>query len=87
MLQVTRNASALLARYLEQLESSRNDAIRFVLERESFSLEVDHPHPGDAQFRFGGRVVLVLDRTISDSLTNNVLDVRQTSSGPALELV
>lgn len=87
MLQVTRNASALLARYLEESETTRNAAIRFILDRERFSLEIDNPHPGDAQFRFGGRVVLVLDRRISESLANNTLDVRQTNGGPALELV
>jgi hypothetical protein len=87
VLQVTRNAQALLAQYLEDAETSRDAAIRFVLDREKFALEIDSPHPGDALFRFGGRVVLVLDRVISDSLTNNVLDVRQTAGGPSLELV
>ena len=86
MLQVTRNASELLAHYLEESETNRNAAIRFVLDRENFSLEIDNPHPGDAQFRFGGRVILVLDRVLSDSLSNNVLDVKQTAGGPALEL-
>jgi len=87
MLQVSDDAGALLARYLENGTASPNAAIRFVLDRGGFALEFDSPHPGDAKFRHDGRVVLLLDRGLSDSLTNNTLHVKETPQGPSLELV
>jgi hypothetical protein len=50
--------------------------------RLSWSLE----RPDDRTFEHDGRVVLVLDGHVSESLSRRKLDVRQTAEGPRLTL-
>ncbi len=87
MLQLTADAGALLAHYLEESDATRDAAVRFIFEGGEFALELDRPHPGDAQFKHRGRVVLLLDRATSDSLTNNTLDVKASPQGPTLQFM
>ena len=87
MLQMTEDAGDLLTQYLKDSDKTRNAAVRFVLEDGEFSLEFDRPHPGDTQFLHAGRLVLLMDRAISESLANNTLDVTSTPKGQTLRLV
>ena len=87
MLQMTEDAGDLLTQYLKDSDKTRKAAVRFVLEDGEFSLEFDRPHPGDAQFLHAGRLVLLMDRAISESLANHTLDVTTTPQGQTLRLV
>jgi hypothetical protein len=84
MLTVTEQAGARLVQMLG--ESPSESVVRIVRRRRRLKLRRDRARPDDATFAHAGRVVLVLDEQVSQSLASRILDIRQTETGPRLRL-
>jgi hypothetical protein len=84
MLTVTSPASARLAHLLE----FKGDAAvaRIFFRKQKFRLSVGAVRPDDRTFAHQGRVVLAIDARIAKLLAEHRLDVRETNSGPRLNL-
>ena len=84
MLIVTSPAGARLAHLLE----SKGDAAvaRIFFRKQKFRLGVGAVRPDDRTFAHEGRVVLAIDARIARSLAEHQLDVRETTTGPRLNL-
>ncbi len=84
MLTITEQAGARLVQLLG--ESANQSVIRIVRRKRRLKLRRDHARADDATFAHAGRVVLVLDEQVSQSLAARTLDIRETDTGPRLRL-
>ena len=86
MLNVTYRA----AEYLDQMlaEMGVPDAVvaRLVLDGDTISLVGDELHFGDQTFTHATKIVLALDKQMSQGLANQTLDIKYTDDEPELEL-
>jgi hypothetical protein len=86
MFTVTETALDRLTQKLVGKNAAVEMALR-VLERKGiWRLRVDRPQPEDTVFAHHGREVLLMDKTVAQSLANNTLDTRSTPKGPRLTL-
>jgi Fe-S cluster assembly iron-binding protein IscA len=87
MLQVTPAATNYLSALLSAKIPSTNAAVRMYRgDSGDLQLRADSPSPDDVAFEHHGRPVLVLDKQLSDTLKDCVLDVVQSPEGQALAL-
>ena len=84
MLTVTETASARLGELLS--DSPQDEVMRIVRPNRRARMRRDHARPDDTVFTHNGRVVLVLDGAVADSLAARTLDLRQATTGPRLRL-
>ena len=84
MLTITDTASARLGELLS--DSPDDEVMRIVRQDRRARMRRDQARPEDTVFTHNGRVVLVLDGAMADSLTARTLDVRQSATGPRLSL-
>lgn len=87
MLTVTEAAKTHLAQLLDEMETSDENAVRFVSEENRLIPKLDHASPSDTTFAHDGKIVLVLDTGVATVLANSILDVRDTDNGPQLALI
>ena len=74
MLTVTEAARTHLAQLLEQEGLPEEVAIRFVAEEQGLAMQPDSQRDGDTAFEHEGRIVLLLDEELAQSLANHTLD-------------
>ena len=86
MLNVTEAAGVYLTEILAEANVADDTAVRFVLQENKLAPYLDNTRPGDATFAHDGRTVLMLDENISQTLANSTLDVKDTATGPQLDL-
>ncbi len=84
MLTVTAIAAERLSLLLN--DTSLDRAVRIVRRKQGLKLRRDFARSGDTTFAHQGRVVLVLDARMAESLTTRTLDVRETEGGPRLRM-
>jgi hypothetical protein len=87
VLTITATAGAYLTEMLNDVEAWEGIVMRIALEAEGLIIEEDLPRPGDAQFDYAGRTVLVLDDQLAQAFADYTLDVEDTEDGPALTLL
>jgi Fe-S cluster assembly iron-binding protein IscA len=86
MLIVTDSAKALVADMLAEHEAAETDAARLVIEGEDYNLQVDTAGPEDETYEHGGRTVLILAPSVTQTLDQMVLDTTETEEGTELAL-
>jgi len=84
---VTEAAGGYLTAVLDNAHTSDETAIRFVLEGNTLTPQLDNTRPGDETFDHEGRMVLILDAQVSQVLDDNTLDIEATEEGPKLILL
>ena len=84
---VTEAAGGYLTAVLDNANASEETAIRFVLEGNTLTPQLDNTYPGDKTFDHEGRMVLILDAQVSQVLDDNTLDIEATEEGPKLILL
>lgn len=77
-------AGAHLARMLDN--DTVGSAVRFVFGLAGLEQQPSAELPGDTVYRYQGRTVLLLDRTMTRMLAGKTLDVEITDDGPRLHL-
>lgn len=87
MLTITATAGAYLIEMLTDVEAWERIVMRIALEADGLIIEEDLPRPGDAQFDYAGRTVLVLDSQLAQAFAAYTLDVEDTDDGPVLTLL
>ncbi len=86
MFRVTTAALNRLSSKLAGKKASLDEAFRFTRRSGGWRLRLDRPRSEDMEFTNDGRRVLLLDAAASQAMTNKMLDVRSTESGPRLRL-
>ncbi|UCD28480.1 MAG: hypothetical protein JSV03_15575 [Planctomycetota bacterium] len=86
MLTVTEPASAHLANMLVEAEAPEDVAVRFILQGKGLAMGLDREQPEDDSFDHQGKTVLLMDKQISELLTDKTLDVEDTEEGQQLSL-
>ena len=86
MLNVTLGARVRLSRKLARKEATDDVAMRFTRRTGGWKLRLDQPRPADTAITHEGRIVLLLDEAVSQSMTDMTLDVRNSGAGPRLTL-
>lgn len=86
MFTVTAAARDRLSAKLAGKNANDDEALRFTRKPGGWKLRLDRARPADTEFTHGGRTVLVLDRAVSQAMTDMTLDVRSTESGLRLRL-
>lgn len=86
MLNASDAACAFLGQLLVESDAPDDAAVRFVIDGNSLSLQLDDEKPGDATFNHEGRTVLVVDEDISKILDGKTLDLEESEEGPKLTL-
>ena len=86
MFKVTAAALDRLSSKLARKQAEDDVAYRFTRRQSGWKLRLDRVRPADREFTHGGRSVLFLDTSVSQSMTDLTLDVRSTDSGPRLRL-
>jgi Fe-S cluster assembly iron-binding protein IscA len=88
MFTVTDGAIAKVAEMIENAQAPKSVALRIVAKgEETFGMRMDGAKPGDTTFDHDGKTVLVLDKEVSESLKERMLDVKNTKKGAELVLV
>jgi len=87
MLTVTEAAREQLTRILSTVDATENSAVRLVPSSKGFKLQVDRPRPDDESYSHEGNVVLVLDKEVSQMLSDKKLGVQSTQDRKRLTLV
>jgi Fe-S cluster assembly iron-binding protein IscA len=86
-LTVTEQATAALKELLEVQDHESEQVLRLLAEREGIhGLQLDVPREEDQIVEYDGEAVMVLDPALSDDLTGNVLDLKETPSGASLTM-
>ncbi len=86
MLNVTKPALDRLSQRLAHTAAPADVALRFTRREGGWKLGPDQEHPGDVTFAHDGRNVLLLDKAAAQAMTNMMLVVRKTDTGPRLRL-
>ena len=86
MFMVTAAALDRLSRKLALKKPADEMALRVTRETGGWRLCLDRARAADMEFTHGGQRVLLLDRAVSQAMSNVTLDVRSTDSGPRLKL-
>ena len=86
MLTVTSAAGRHLAALLEKTDGAANLAIRILQRARKYTLHLDQAGPGDETFSHDGRLVLIIDDVVFQSLKEKVLDLKTTPEGSMLSL-
>lgn len=86
MLNASDAACAFLGQLLTESDAPDDAAVRFVIDGNSLSLQLDDEKPGDSTFNHDGRTVLVVDEDISKILDGKTLDLEESEEGPKLTL-
>ncbi len=87
MLTVTKAAREQLTGILSTVDAPENSAVRLVLSSKGFKLEVGRVEQDDETFSHDGNVVLVLDKEVSQMLSDKKLAVQGTQERKRLTLV
>jgi hypothetical protein len=87
MFMMTEIAGEYLTTVLDNANASEETAIRFVLEDNTLTSKLDNARPGDEKFDYAGRMILILDAQVSQTLDDSTLDVDATDEGPKLILL
>ena len=86
-LTVTEQATAALKELLEVQDHESEQVLRLLAESEGIhGLQLDVPREEDQIVEYDGEAVMVLDPALSDDLTGNVLDLKETPSGASLTM-
>lgn len=86
-LTVTDQAAAALKQYLESQDHEVEQVLRMVSDGEgNHGFTLDTPNPGDQVVEHNGEAVMVIEPDISEDLTDNTLDLKETPSGISLTL-
>jgi Fe-S cluster assembly iron-binding protein IscA len=86
-LTVTEQATAALKELLEVQDHESEQVLRLLPERTGIhGLQLDVPREEDQIVEYDGEAVMVLDPALSDDLTGNVLDLKETPSGASLTM-
>jgi Fe-S cluster assembly iron-binding protein IscA len=81
-LTVTERASAALKELLEVHDHESAQVLRLISDGEgNHGLQLDEVREEDQIVEHGGETVMVIDPALSDDLTGNVLDLKETPSG------
>lgn len=86
MLTVTLGARVRLKFKLARKKAADDLAMRFTRKTGGWKLRLDRERPADTAISHEGRVVLLLDKTVSQAMKDMTLDVRTTGAGPRLML-
>lgn len=84
MLTVTDSAAAQLDTMLS--DAPEGAAIRFVPNGNVLEPRLDEPREGDAVYKHGERVVLIVEPNMAEALSDRVLDSQSTEQGERLTL-
>jgi iron-sulfur cluster assembly protein len=86
-LTVTEQAAAALKQYLETQEGEEDQVLRLVSDGEGHhGFSLDTPNSDDQIVEHDGEPVMVIEPTISEDLSDNILDLKETPSGVSLTL-
>ena len=86
-LTVTEQAAAALKQYLETQEREEDQVLRLVSDGEgNHGFSLDTPNSDDQIVEHDGEPVMVIEPTISEDLSDNILDLKETPSGVSLTL-
>ena len=86
MLTVTEPARERLLTKLDRKNAAGDECMRVTRREGGWRLVVARAQPDDTIVEHQGRPVLVMDATVSESISSMVLDVDQTTRGPRLKL-
>lgn len=86
MIAVTEEAALVLDSALGTLPGHEGVAVRIALEGDRVELQAGFENPGDVAFDFEGRTILVIQHEVAVVLSDLILDLQETASGPALVL-
>jgi len=84
MLKVTESASDFLIDMLDK--NPVGETVRIVFGLQGMEPQPSAVLPGDTTYEFNGRIVLVLDKTMSLMLAGKTLDVDESGRKPILRL-
>jgi Fe-S cluster assembly iron-binding protein IscA len=86
-LTVTQQAAAALKQYLGTQDREEDQVLRLVSDGEgNHGFSLDTPNPDDQVVEHDGEPVMVIEPAISEDLSDNVLDLKETPSGISLTL-
>ena len=86
-LTVTEKATEALKGLLETHEHEPEQVLRLISDEEgNHGLQLDVPKEEDQVVEHDGETVMVIDPALSDDLTGNVLDLKETPSGANLTI-
>jgi Fe-S cluster assembly iron-binding protein IscA len=86
-LTVTDQATAALKELLEAHDHELEQVLRLISDGEgNHGLQLDVPREEDQVVEHEGEAVMVVDPALSDDLTGNVLDLKETPSGASLTI-
>jgi len=85
--QVSDAAAAQIAEVLLNSEAPDDVVIRLGWVGEGVTICLDEARPDDEMFAHEGRTVLVVDRQVSESLSDKKLDIEHSGDGAQLTLV
>ena len=81
MIIVSDAASVHLAKMLKDADAPRGAAIRLKTTSSNLSMTLDHPVSSDETFEHDGKIVLLVDPKVSQSLSGKTLEVEQKHEG------
>ncbi len=87
MLTLSYTAGERLSLILADAGAPDDAAIRMVVDGDGFDLQFDTPRSGDTTFDHAAKVVLVIDKEVSDLLADTKLDVKVTGEESELVLI
>jgi Fe-S cluster assembly iron-binding protein IscA len=86
-LTVTEKATAALKELLKGHDHEEEQVLRLISDEEgNHGLQLDVPREEDQVVEHDGETVMVIDPSLSDGLTGNVLDLKETPSGASLTI-
>ncbi len=86
MLTVTEVARDRLASKLARRRAADDVAMRFTRREGGWRLRLGRARPADTVIIHEGKTVLLLDKVVSQAMTNMTLDAQSTEAGPRLTL-
>ncbi|GEM_PF-1200244 len=86
MLDVTERAAEQLSEMLTEAKAPDDAAIRFAVNGDSLEPRLDHPREDDKAYRFGEKIILLVQPPMAEALSNRVLDIEDSPAGKQLTI-
>lgn len=81
MVTVSDAAGAHMAQLLAQIGAEDDRVIRLILDAHDIVPTMDQARAGDTAFSYQGRIILVLDALVVQTMADQTLDVQDTKDG------
>jgi len=81
MISISQLAASVIAETLKESGVPTGQSLRLIREKRGFSLQVDRPAESDRVIRYGGDIVLIVDKDFEDRTGGARIDVEETPEG------